>query len=291
MNPALIIGAAILIYFGMKSGGNPLAALAASVGVSVPSATPGDTILPNGQPANMTADQWGTWVANEIDKLVGPKVGSYQKGAPDRAWFAQCIAARQLLDRPGFASQEWTAAQACGAGQKPTGVLAASLTTGKITGIASAGVSGAEAIGSAITGTAASAGGGIISGAVASAIPIIGSIVSAVTFGLNIIGQHHAQAVAKENSYLCQLIPAANQALADIDTQFRSGQISSAQATQQLDDLVANFETNLAPVVSGGAKFSLSYGLGGQCNLGCLYSLALAMIRDARELDYVGAAA
>lgn len=93
---------------------------------------------------------------------------------------------------------------------------------------------------------------------------IIGAVALAV---VGAIFAHHAQAVAKEQTTMCAAVPAANEALAWVDSEFSAGRLSKADAQASLDSMLQNFTQYVTPVMKreGTSK----------CNLACGYTRAL----------------
>lgn len=108
----------------------------------------------------------------------------------------------------------------------------------------------------------------IIAGAGA-ALAVLGDI-----FG--IFGGHHAQAVAQEQSTLCDIVPAVNQALGVIDQALPAGQMTPDQAGQALDNIYSAYQTAVSKIVKDNAS---------ECNAACVYGRALRGIIAQRKLN------
>lgn len=109
------------------------------------------------------------------------------------------------------------------------------------------------------------------------------------TFGISIaiagivgifstIFQHHAQAVAKEQSTLCTAVPAANNYLNVIDQAVASGTASPQQGLQALDSLSSDFKS----AVSGIYK---------SCNAACVMQMCLDAAIATQRARYTALAA
>jgi hypothetical protein len=105
--------------------------------------------------------------------------------------------------------------------------------------------------------------------AAGAALTVLGDI-----FG--IFGGHHAAAVAKEQSELCQYIPAVNSALQAVDQGLASGSLTSLQASQALDNILNAFQTGVSNIM----KMS-----SGACNAACVYFRDLQGIVAQRKLN------
>jgi hypothetical protein len=101
-------------------------------------------------------------------------------------------------------------------------------------------------------------------------------IIGAATMGIGtIIGlysifqQHHAQAVAKEQSTLCAAVPAANNYLQVIEHAVASGAATPQQGIQALDSLLSDFKSSVGSIL----KMDASH-----CNAACYLIIALTAI-------------
>ncbi len=111
---------------------------------------------------------------------------------------------------------------------------------------------------------------------VANAVPIVGSILSTITSVLSGIFAHHAQAVAREQSTLCAVIPQVNAFLDQIDQAYTLGQLSGPQAVQALETIYTQMNQGLAAIEKPTG-----------CNASCVYLRELRGIIDAKSLfDY-----
>jgi len=109
---------------------------------------------------------------------------------------------------------------------------------------------------------------------------ILAGIGKLVGFIGGIFGGHHAAAVAREQATLCAAIPATNQALMQIDSDFFSGKITKDQAFSALDDLYQNFTQEVQPVLQDTAQSNNEAGG---------YRRALRAEIDVRKQhDYLG---
>jgi hypothetical protein len=86
----------------------------------------------------------------------------------------------------------------------------------------------------------------------ASFIPVVGWIASGALSIFSAFRAKHAQAVARENSVLCQAATESNKVLADLDNLYRSGQITNAQAVGVLDILVGEYRKAVSPIAKQG---------------------------------------
>lgn len=92
------------------------------------------------------------------------------------------------------------------------------------------------------------------------------------------IFQHHAQAVAKEQSTLCTAVPAANNYLNVIDQAVASGTATPQQGLQALDSLSSDFKS----AVSGIYK---------SCNAACVMQMCLDAAIATQRARYTALAA
>lgn len=111
-------------------------------------------------------------------------------------------------------------------------------------------------------------------GAAAVALPVIGVVIGLITSIIGIIGAHHAQAVATQNQLLCQLVPAANQALQQIDAGLAGGSITPSQASSAY--------STLQQQLASGLQSDPSYKHGDAL---WIYNLAMQAISNARNAD------
>ncbi len=75
-------------------------------------------------------------------------------------------------------------------------------------------------------------------GSASNALPIIGTVIGIFQGVMSFIGAHHAAAVRKENAILCPLLPAVNQAFANLEAKMRSGALNGSQVNQEADQIV-----------------------------------------------------
>lgn len=90
-------------------------------------------------------------------------------------------------------------------------------------------------------------------GSASNALPIIGTVIGIFTGVMSFISAHHAQAVRLENSILCPLIPALNQALANAEASMRNGSANGTQTKATLDAIVDETMQVIAKDPSSGA--------------------------------------
>ena len=107
-------------------------------------------------------------------------------------------------------------------------------------------------------------------------IPVVGPFLSQVWNTINPFAAH-AQAVAKEQSTLCALIPQVNDTLAATDAAVRSGQIDVADADAQLEAMVQAFDS----ATSGITKDS-----GSTCNAACVMRAEVRAEATLHEQGY-----
>ena len=115
--------------------------------------------------------------------------------------------------------------------------------------------------GSAIAGISAMAG---------AALPGIGSFISAIT---GIFGAAHAQAVAKEQSTICQVAGVLNQAFAYYDAKVKSGLLSPSSAYAGMQSFLAQVNEQLQTIEE-------------KCNAACVYQGHLAAHADFCQSYY-----
>jgi hypothetical protein len=107
---------------------------------------------------------------------------------------------------------------------------------------------------------------------------LIGGAIAAVfgtIFG-RILGGH-AHAVAAEQTALCQAVPTANQFLQQIDTAFQSGQVSAAEASGLVDQVLQQYAQGVAGIIKR---------TGSACNAACVYARILEAIVAKRKAVY-----
>jgi hypothetical protein len=143
--------------------------------------------------------------------------------------------------------------------------------TGNSLGTAAAITGGAAKIGTAVgTSIATSIG----ATAAATIIPVVGIIAGLVTSIVGIISAHHSQAVAEQDSLLCQLVPAINSALSQVDSALAAGTLSPSDASAQYSSMLSQFVSEM--------KSDPSYKSGDALNG---YVIALQCVLAARIQD------
>lgn len=90
-------------------------------------------------------------------------------------------------------------------------------------------------------------------GSLSSALPIVGTVIGIFSGVLSFMAAHHAAAVKLENSILCPLIPAVNQALANAEAAMRNGSANGTQTKAALDAIVDETMQVIAKDPSSGA--------------------------------------
>lgn len=90
-------------------------------------------------------------------------------------------------------------------------------------------------------------------GSASNALPIIGTAIGLFTGVMSFIAAHHAAAVKLENSILCPLIPALNQALANAEAAMRNGSANGPQTKATIDAIVNETFQVIAKDPSSGA--------------------------------------
>lgn len=254
MGYAIVAGGLLLLYFGAK-GGTTLGTAATAIAGAVR----GQVKLGNADP------NFEPWLAQETEKLLGPVSGAAAFRATDHQQFADAVRARRLLVYDKQATSRGSGSLSLAS---PQGV-------GRIAGLGTQSIS----LGFNIAGKTA--------GTLAKAIPIIGSAIGIATEIIGAFTAHHAAAVQLEQNTLYTVEPSANQALAQLDTAYRQGQISGAQMKSALEELYQSFTAALAmisqPPVFDAAGTITSH----HCNAGCTQERVLRGIIDAMELfDY-----
>ena len=84
----------------------------------------------------------------------------------------------------------------------------------------------------------------------ASAIPIAGAITSIVSDIVNVFGQAHAQAVAKEQAVNCAAAATFNKYIPQLDAAVASGQLDAQTGIQTAQQIIDTISQNLDSVVS-----------------------------------------
>jgi hypothetical protein len=90
-----------------------------------------------------------------------------------------------------------------------------------------------------------------VGGKIAAANPLVGGIVAAAGAIVSLIGAitgHHAQAVANEQTILCQAVPATNQALGAIISAVQGGQMSASDGAAALQQVLSAFQSAVKPI-------------------------------------------
>src|SRR5487761_810685 len=90
-------------------------------------------------------------------------------------------------------------------------------------------------------------------GSLSSALPVIGTVIGIFTGVMSFIGAHHAAAVRKENAILCPLLPAINQAFANLEAKMRTGAANGAAVNQEADQIVTEGNQVISQDPSSGA--------------------------------------
>jgi hypothetical protein len=258
MGYAIVAGGLLLLYFGAK-GGSALGTAATAIA----GAARGQVKLGNADP------NFEPWLVTELEKLIGPHSTAVafrdsdppRQSAASREGVAKAIRARRIIDYDSQATARRSAGISIAS---PQGI-------GKIAGL---GVQGAE-IGLNLAGKAVAA------------VPIIGSAIGIVNSIIGVFTAHHAAAVQAENSTLNTTIPQVNQALDQLETAYRSGQLGGAQMKGALEQLYQSFLAALT-AISQPAVFDAAATIAAHhCNAGCTEERALRGILDAMELfDY-----
>lgn len=90
---------------------------------------------------------------------------------------------------------------------------------------------------------------------------------------------HHQQAVANEQSTICQVATAANQAIPQLDSLVISGQITAQQGIDGMRQLIDQLKSGLAPISGRGDSNH-------PCNAGCCYQAILECHADFAQTFY-----
>ena len=135
----------------------------------------------------------------------------------------------------------------CAGQTRPSGssVLSAGLASSQVA------IAGATQIGDAASTDAT----GIVGtlGSLSNALPVVGSIIGIFAGVVSFISAAHAKAVALENSILCPLIPAVNQALATARANMVSGAWNGTQVMQDVEEIVTETMQVIAKDPGSGA--------------------------------------
>lgn len=204
---ALLAGAGILI--AGKSGAIPgLSAL-----------TGGPTLY-----ALTDADANSIQQNYENGRTVGGNGNFVVDGLSFAAWMHQAILSLRIT--------VYTKDTYCSGQARPTGTSVLQLGTGA----AGFAVTAGESIGNSASTTATGLTGFL--GSASSALPIVGTLIGIFSGVLSFMAAHHAAAVKLENSILCPLIPAVNQALTNAEAKMRNGSANGTQTKAELDAIV-----------------------------------------------------
>lgn len=111
-------------------------------------------------------------------------------------------------------------------------------------------------------------------GASTAAIPIVGQIASLVTGVISMIVGHHATAVKEQDQLLCQVVPATNNVLSQIDAALAAGSLTPAQAESQYSSFLSQF----ASEVQSDPSYKAGDALNG-------YLVAMQVVIAARNQD------
>lgn len=120
-----------------------------------------------------------------------------------------------------------------------------------------------------------------IAGATVSAIPIVGSIVQGVIAIFSAVSAHHAQAVQTEQTVLCTVVPAVNQAFASLDDAVSTGKVSLQDAFAGLDTIESQYKSAVTQILKESP---------GQCNAACQVDGFVQEQIALRKLEYPGLA-
>jgi len=254
MGAALLIGGGLLaLYFLARPG--------SSIATVLSGATHGTVKLGNADP------NFEPWLRDEMQKIFGQVTNSAPNTQAGFDLLETSIRNRRMGDLyNGVWTQGYWRSRPGDCGGPAAGSFGTSRQIGVGIGFATQGADFANtAFG--LAGAAES---------VANAIPIVGQIASVFTSIFGGIEAHHSQAVALEQSTLCQAVPAFNAALDSIDQQYRLGQLSGQQAIQALETLYQQMNQGLAQIERQG-----------KCNASCVFLRQLRGIIDAKTLfDY-----
>jgi hypothetical protein len=114
----------------------------------------------------------------------------------------------------------------------------------------------------------------------ATAIPIIGLAVGAISSIIGAIVAHHAQAVVNEQQAECSVVAICQGAIPTIDQAVYSGQITAQQGIAAHQQVVTQCKAILAPVTGAGSG-------GHPCNAGCCFGYWLDCLQDFATTYYV----
>lgn len=116
-----------------------------------------------------------------------------------------------------------------------------------------------------------------IAGATVTAIPIVGSIVQGIISIFAGISAHHAQAVANEQTVLCTVVPAVNQAFASDDDAVATGKVSLSDAFTGLDTIESQYKQAVTSILKEAP---------GSCNAACQVDGFVQEQIALRKLEY-----
>src|SRR5258708_20969076 len=110
--------------------------------------------------------------------------------------------------------------------------------------------------------------------------PVVGQIISGALIAFAAISgifQHHAQAVAQEQTILCAIIPAINNAIFGLDAAIANYQISLKEAYDGINALYSAYLNNFKPILQETAN---------QCNAACVEDRALIALITYKKYLY-----
>lgn len=110
--------------------------------------------------------------------------------------------------------------------------------------------------------------------------PVVGQIISGALIAFSVISgvfQHHAQAVAQEQTILCAIIPAINNAILGLDSAIAQGRVSLQDAYNGMDNLYQAYLQNVKPILQETAS---------QCNAACVEDRALIALITYKKYQY-----
>lgn len=169
-----------------------------------------------------------------------------------------------------------TGSQCCDSPCPGSGSVAVNKSPQIIGAVTGAGLATLPAIG---LGTVA----GIGAGGFAAAGTLASAILGPATLGIGLligpllgIIEHHAQAVATEDSTICGVANAVNQVIPQIDTAVASGTITAQQGISAMQSLVAQMSTALNKIAGPGDATH-------PCNAGCVW---ISLLKT--HLDFAG---
>lgn len=110
--------------------------------------------------------------------------------------------------------------------------------------------------------------------------PVVGQIISGALLAfaaVSSIFQHHAQAVAQEQTILCYIIPQINQAVLNLDAAIAKGDISLQDAYNGLDSLQNAYVRTVQPILQETAS---------TCNAACVEHRAVLALMLYKKYQY-----